>query len=115
MAYTFEIVSVSPVLSFFNHQQKKRQHNSVGTEYVGAYQCTLDAFLASVETVPSHRDWELDAVVDTVVKFWLNHAEQVKHWKQRLEDAGAESLLVARVGDLRSFQVEFERLLGQNF
>jgi hypothetical protein len=114
MEYTFELVGVSPILSFFNHQQTIDQHiPRRGAEYLGAYRCTLDAFLDSVKTVPPERQWNLDAVVDSVVSFWLNNAEPIRHWNQRLRDAGAENVLVARVADFRALQNEFESLLGR--
>ena len=112
MEYAFEIVGVSPVLSFFNHQQETRQKSRIGPEYLGAYHCTLDAFIESIEDVSPRRGWNLDGVVDSVISFWLNNAEPIYHWKKRLEDAGAENLLVARVGDLDSLRAEFESLLG---
>lgn len=113
-SYSFEIVGISPVLAFFNHQQEAQRQPNTGAEYLGAYQCTLDAFIRSVESVPSQRGWNLDQVVDTVIGFWLNHAEQVRHWKRRLEDAGTQNLLVARVADLHSLRVEFEFLYGSD-
>lgn len=110
MKYSFEIVGVSSILSFFNHQQASQRQ--AGAEYLGAYQCTLDAFIESVESTPMRHNWNLDQVVDTVIKFWLNNAEQVYHWKHRLKDAGAQNLLVARVADLDALRAEFESLLG---
>jgi plasmid maintenance system antidote protein VapI len=115
MEYSFEIVGISPVLSFFTHQQQIQAHPHPGAEYLGAYQCTLDAFIESVETLPMRRGWHLDRVVDTVINFWLNNADQVNHWKQRLRDAGAQNLLIARVADLDSLRAEFEFLLGDDF
>lgn len=116
MKYTFALLGISPVLDFFNHQQKFIQKTtSNGIEYLGSYQCTLDAFLESVETVSPGRDWEMDQVVDTVIKFWMNNSEHIRYWKKRLQDAGNENLLVARVADFKSLQAEFESLLGNNF
>ncbi len=112
MEYSFEIVGVAPVVSFFDQQQEIHSR-PVGAEYLGAYRCTLDAFIQSIETIPNRRNWQLDRVVDTVIHFWLNNAESVRHWKQRLEDAGAQNLLVARVADLEALRMEFESLLGQ--
>lgn len=112
MQYSFEIVGVSPVLSFFSHQYESQNQAHPGAEYVGAYQCTLDAFIESVESVPVRRSWNLDQVVDTVISFWLNNAEQIHHWKRRLEDAGGQNLLVARVADLEALRTEFEMLFG---
>jgi hypothetical protein len=115
MKYTFELLGISPILDFFNHQQKFLQKTPLpGIEYLGTHECTLDAFLESVETVPSKRSWDMDKVVDTVIQFWLNNSEPIRYWKARLDDAGHDNLLVARVGDLKSLQAEFESLLGKN-
>lgn len=112
MEYTFDIVGVSPVLSFFNHQQTIQKTPRIGAEYLGAYRCTLDAFIASVETIPMRQGWNLDRIVDSVVNFWLNNAEMIGHWRYRLEDAGAENLLIGRVASLDALRAEFESLLG---
>ncbi|GCL38524.1 MAG: hypothetical protein ACKO9I_18050 [Sphaerospermopsis kisseleviana] len=116
MNYTFDIVGVSPILYFFNHQQQsleKPLHQKV--EYLGTQTCTLDAFLESVESVPTAGSWNLDQVVDTVIEFWLNNAETIQYWKTRLQDAGKDNLLVARVGEITALQAEFESLLGKNW
>lgn len=109
MEYTFDILGVSPVLHFFNHQQE--HHSQAGAEYVGAFRCTLDAFLESVETVPPKRGWELDEVVDTVINYWMKNSDSIQHWSQRLKDAGTQNLLVARVASIKALKVEFESLL----
>ena len=115
MKYTFELLGISPVLDFFNHQQKLLQNSlSIGIEYVGSYECTLDAFIESVETVPPKREWNMDEVVDTVIQFWVNHSEPIRYWKARLDDAGHNNLLVARVADIKALKAEFESLLDQN-
>lgn len=111
MEYSFEFVGIAPVLSFFTHQQKFQHQPRRGAEYLGTYQCTLDALLDSVEQVPLRRGWHLDGVVDSVIHFWLNNAEQIQHWKHRLQDAGAENLLVARIADAEALRIEFESLL----
>lgn len=115
MQYTFEILGVSPILHFFNHQQEILQHKRHhAAEYLGAYRCTLDALIQTVETVPPEREWNLDQVVDSVINFWLNNSENVQRWKKRLEDAGNENLLITRVADMKSLKTEFESLLNQS-
>jgi plasmid maintenance system antidote protein VapI len=111
MEYSFELVGVSPVLSFFKHQQVLQQRQRTGAAYLGTYHCTLDALIESVEEMPMRNNWNLDRVVDTVINFWLNNSEKISHWKKRLDDAGADNLLVARVADLDSLKIEFEALL----
>lgn len=115
MKYSFDLLGVSPVLYFFNQQQQiQQQKPQTGVEYVGTYKCTLDAVLESVEPLPPMRGWDLDGVVDTVINFWVNNSDTIQYWKERLQDAGSENLLVARVGDIQSLQAEFESLLGKN-
>jgi predicted GTPase len=116
MKYTFDIVGVSPVWHFFNHQQQtSATAQPQAVEYLGTQTCTLDAFLESVEPVPAKWGWNLDQVVDTVIQFWVNNAESIQYWKRRLQDAGGDNLLVARVADIASLQAEFESLLGKKW
>lgn len=113
MKYTFDIVGVSPVLYFFNHQHQTLQNpNHTGVEYFGTHKCTLDALLQSLEAIPAKSGWNLDRAVDTVVKFWMNNSDSILYWKARLADAGRDNLLVARVADIKSLKAEFESLLG---
>lgn len=115
MIYLFEFVGIIPVLSFFSHQYgRDNAAPSPRAEYLASHRCTLDAFLSSVETVPQKRGWDLDPIVDSVINFWLNNADQVGLWKQRLEDAGSETLLVARVANVKALQAEFESLLDHD-
>lgn len=112
MTYTFDILGVSPVLYFFNQKQEILQtEGEIGIEYLGTHRCTLDAFLESVETVSPNKEWDLDGVVETVIDFWLKNAESISYWKDRLEDAGRENLLVARVADIYSLRATFESIL----
>ncbi len=112
MAYTFEILGVSPVLHFFTCQQDiLGQKPQTGVEYVGSYKCTLDALLESTETVAKSQGWHLDQVVDTVVNFWMTNVDSIRHWQRRLDDAGEQNLLVSRLADFKSLQSEFEWLL----
>ncbi|MEH2114408.1 hypothetical protein [Nostoc sp.] len=114
MKYTFDIVGISPLLQFFNHQQQseKKSHHQ-GVEYLGMPTCTLDTFLESVESVPPKWGWNLDQVVDTVIQFWLNNSDSIRYWKVRLSDAGKDNLLVTRLADITALQAEFESLLDK--
>lgn len=115
MQYIFDIVGVSPILHFFNHQQESLQKSQTQrVEYVGTQICTLDAFLESIESVPSNGEWYIDQIVETVIEFWLNNGDSIQYWKTRLKDAGRDNLLVARLADIKSLQAEFESLLYKN-
>ncbi|MEN9202453.1 MAG: hypothetical protein Q6K80_02945 [Thermostichus sp. DG_1_6_bins_120] len=112
MQYTFEIIGVAPTLDFFRHQQELAQR-PCGVEYLGTSPCTLDALLGSLEEIPSRRGWDLDSLIDTVIRFWWNNPDLVGLWRSRLRDAGEDSLLISRLGHIQSLQQEFEWLLGQ--
>jgi len=115
MSYTFDILGVSPLLDFFTQQQKIKETTApLDLEYVGSYKCTLDSFIESVETVSGQNNWEMDRVVDTVISFWMNNGEKISYWTERLEDAGSENLLVARVGDIQGLKITFESLIQSN-
>ncbi|WP_254564634.1 hypothetical protein [Oscillatoria sp. HE19RPO] len=112
MEYTFDILGVSPILYFFNQQQEKVIADSgVGVEYLATPKCTLDAFIDSVQTVSPSKEWDLDGVVQTVINFWMHNPDKIGYWKERLEDAGEQNLLVARVADLGSLRATFESIL----
>ncbi|MEQ8468877.1 hypothetical protein [Coleofasciculus sp. E1-EBD-02] len=114
MNYTFDILGVSPILDFFNHQQRIGEKvTPPGVEYLGTYQCTLDAFLESVETVPTQKGWNMDRAVDTVIQFWMNHPDRIRYWKDRLEDAGNASVLVSRIADMPSLKAQFNSLFKE--
>lgn len=116
MKFTFDIVGVSPVLHFFNHQQQNSLSSSqLGVEYISTHICTLDALIESVEPIPKKWDWDMDEVVGCVIKFWMNNSESVCYWKSRLTDAGNDNLLVARVANVTALQAEFEALLRKNW
>jgi hypothetical protein len=44
----------------------------------------------------------------------MNNAESINYWKSRLQDAGHDSLLVARVADMNYLPGELESLLEKN-
>ncbi|MGI0487292.1 hypothetical protein ACN4EK_17755 [Pantanalinema rosaneae CENA516] len=112
MAYTFEILGVSPVVDFFNYQQTiLHQPSRPAVNYLGAYRCTLDALIESVETVPPHSGWHVDQAIQTVIDFWMRNTDSVHHWKNRLNDAGSQNLLVSRLSTFEALRSEFNLLL----
>lgn len=114
MSYSFEILGVSPVLQFFNHQQEiMQQQPRTGVEYLGSPHCTLDAVLKLAETAAPQRGWPVDRVVDTVIQFWLHNSERIQYWKHRLDDAGNQNLLVARLADFQALKAEFDLLFDR--
>lgn len=115
MNYAFGIVGISPVLNFFQHQLNNQENSqAIGVEYIGSPICTLDALLNSLESIPSKSGWNNDEVINTVIEFWMNNSDSIRYWKLRLDDAGKDNLLVARLADIQTLKHEFELLLDKN-
>jgi hypothetical protein len=111
MSYSFDIIGVSPVIQFFDHQQREEQHPDRSKAYLGSYCCTLDAFIEATEAIHRKPDWDWDAIVSTIVEFWLSQESDVRRWKRELESAAGESnLLVGRVVNYNRLRSEFEAL-----
>ncbi|GAB4217948.1 MAG: hypothetical protein OHK0012_24580 [Synechococcales cyanobacterium] len=114
MHYSFEILGVLPILQFFHYQtQVIPARHFLGAEYLGSSHCTLDAFLGSLESSVQKRGWDLDAVTNAVVEFWVHNQEGIGRWQRRLRDAGHQSLVVARVSHPQGLQQEFDYLLSR--
>jgi len=105
MHYTFEILGVLPVLHFIQYQAQVRPTTAA---YLACHRCTLDGFLGSLEHL--EQNWDLEAITQTVVAFWLHNQEGIHRWQHRLRDAGHSSLVVARLSHLSGLQQEFEHL-----
>ncbi|MEB3274575.1 MAG: hypothetical protein ACO4AI_11725 [Prochlorothrix sp.] len=113
MTFSFDLLGVSPMLDFFHHQQNQRnREQSGGAAYVGTHECTLDSFIRSVEEVTPDRGWNIDEAVDAVIQYWMRNEQHVRHWHDRLRDAGQENLLVGRLADVKALRIELEALVG---
>ncbi|MEM7555978.1 MAG: hypothetical protein AAF378_18150 [Cyanobacteria bacterium P01_A01_bin.84] len=115
MKYAFDIVGVSPILNFFNHQQQCIDDGkNQGLEYLGTQTFTLDTLIENVEPLTPKWGWDKDEVVGTVINFWMNNSDSIRYWKSRLDDAGRDNLLVTRVAEMKALQAEFESLINLN-
>ena len=111
MKYTFEIIGVAPILTFFNYQQKLEQNENRSKAYLGSYECSLDGFIESVNTVTRKPDWDWDDVIKSMVNFWLKNEEKVRYWQQQFKPVPTEEILMARVANIDALRFEFESLL----
>lgn len=106
------MLCIAPVLQFFQHQQRVETTRKRSQAFLGSYCCTLDAFIEATEAVHRKPDWDWDAIVGTIVAFWLSQDTDIRHWKQQLAIAqGDQNLIVARVVNYDSLRHEFETLL----
>ncbi len=110
MAYTFDIVGVTPIGKFvqFQHQFSRKRNRS--KTYLGSYDCSLDGLIKATKMIPHKPDWDWDQVLAEIVNFWIQSEEPIQHWKQELAVVQEESLLVGRVANSDSLRHEFESL-----
>ena len=112
MSYNFEIIGITPVLTFFNYQQQVENDPQRSKAYIGSYFCTLDAFIESMEMIPRKPQWNWDEVTKTMIDLWLSHEDVVRQWQQELETVQDNNLIIARVANLEALRQEFEHLFN---
>ena len=111
MNYTFDILGVTPVFTFFNYQQEVENNPRRSMAYLGSPECTLDGLIQATELIPDKPDWDWDAVVKTMVNFWLHHESNIQTWRREMASFCEATLLVARVANTQILRQEFEALL----
>jgi hypothetical protein len=110
MSYTFDIIDIVPVLSFFDYQQQTEQNPNRSKAYLGSYQCTLDAFIQATKMVQKKPDWDWDRVVESMVNFWLKNEHNIRYWQDKLESTDRENLIIGRVVNFDRLRTELEYL-----
>ena len=108
MSYNFEIIGITPVLTFFDYQQTLETDSQRSKTYLGSYHCTLDSFIESTDMIPAKPKWDWEEVTQTMINFWLKHENSVRHWHSELKQAQSDSFLIARVANLEGLRHEFE-------
>lgn len=113
MAYTFDIVGVTPIAKFvqFQHQFARKPNRS--KTYLGSYDCSLDGLIKATKMIPHKPNWDWDQVLQEIVNFWLRSEESIQHWNQQLKAVREESLLVARITNSDALRQEFEYLFQE--
>ena len=112
MSYNFELIGVTPVLTFFNYQQELENDPQRSKAYLGSYHCTLDAFIESTQKIPHKPQWNWDEVIETMIHFWLSNEDTVRHCQQELKNSQNDNLIIARVANVEALRQEFEHLLS---
>lgn len=113
MAYTFDIVGVTPIAKFVQFQHQFTRKRDRAKTYLGSYDCSLDGLIKATKMLPDKPDWDWDEVLEEMINFWMQSEEPIQHWKQELETVKEESLLVARVANSEALRQEFEFLFKQ--
>ncbi|NJL02573.1 MAG: hypothetical protein HC838_14360 [Spirulinaceae cyanobacterium RM2_2_10] len=109
MSYTFDIVGISPVFNFMDRQSPDRIAVT-SKAYLGSPECSLDAFMRSVDLLSEKPAWNWDEVMTAIVNFWLVNEERIRYWKTELAIARDDHLLVAYIAHVEALRHELEQL-----
>ncbi|MDB9312500.1 hypothetical protein PN462_05235 [Spirulina sp. CS-785/01] len=112
MSYTFDIVGLASVVTFFDYQQKVESNPHRSKAYFGTQFCTLDAFIESANLIPQKPDWNWEEVVQSMIHFWLRQEDKIRYWQEELNQANDDNLLVGRVANVPALRHELESLLN---
>ncbi|NJN48518.1 MAG: hypothetical protein HC805_00215 [Alkalinema sp. RL_2_19] len=109
--FTFDIIGITPILHFFNYQQKRQAASSnSGVAYLSSHRCSLDAILRTIDHTDFDPTWQTDELAKTVVNFWLGNLDSVTHWQDRLKTADHQTILVTRIAHTHALRHELEAL-----
>ncbi len=111
MSYTFDILGVTPMLTFFNYQQQVECNPQRSMAYLASFNCTLDGLIDATDLIPQKPDWDWDMVIGAMVKFWVHHESLVEQWRQEMISLGEQSLLVGRIANTQLLRQQFESLI----
>ncbi|OKH11316.1 hypothetical protein [[Limnothrix rosea] IAM M-220] len=111
MSYSFDLLGVTPLINFFEYQQKNEQDPYRPKTYIGSYNCTLDSFIDAMDMIPKKPEWDWDQVVEKMVQFWVRHEDRVRACEDDLNvDSDEPQLVIARVVNIEALRDNFELL-----
>ena len=71
----------------------------------------LDALLDWTGGVADQQHWDLHALHQQVMHFWVDQASEIQTWQIRLRSLPRDQCLVAALGSSRDWCLHWERLL----
>ncbi len=108
MKYHFDIIGVTSVWDFFQHQQQVEQSPDRSCAYLGSYTCTIDGLIKATETIQHRPSWDWDVIVALMINFWLQDGDRISQWRSELRNAEETSLIVGRIANFSHLRHELE-------
>ena len=84
-----------------------------GLTMMGFRPLSLDELMQWSQLICNQQKWDVDAIRQDIMSTWLDQAEDITRWRQRLDQAPAEIELLAGIGDQRSWGDHWEGMLRQ--
>jgi len=108
LAFLLQFCGVSDPLQLFYLEQSSI---SQGPVFAGFRPFQLDDLLGWALDTARGRGWDLEVIHSTVVDVWLERAEAIRQWQQRLLVEPHDRRLVAGLGTQHDWECRCEAML----
>lgn len=109
MAYLLQFCGVTDPLQLFYLEQCSA--DGIGPAFTGFRPFRLDALLAWALETASQRRWDRELTERTVLSAWMERAEAIAQWQQRLKHESWDCRLVTGLGTQRDWEQRCEAML----
>jgi hypothetical protein len=108
MTYLLQFCGVTDPLQLFYLEQSSIKQ---GPAFAGFRPFQLDDLLGWALETARGRDWNLETIHSTVVDVWLERAEAIRQWQQRLLMEPNDRRIVAGLGTQYDWERRCEAML----
>jgi hypothetical protein len=109
MAYLLQFCGVTEPLQLFYLEQGAA--DGIGPAFAGFRPFRLDAVLSWALETASRRQWDPDLTERTVMQVWMERAEAIDQWQQRLRQEPGDCRLVTGLGTQQDWERRCEAML----
>ena len=106
MTYLLQFSGLTDPLRLFYLEQVS------GPAFAGFRPLQLDDLLGWSEAIGRQRHWDGVAIHNAVMEAWLEKAELIRQWQERLRHAPQDPLVVAGLGTTQDWERPCEDLLA---
>ena len=84
-----------------------------GLKLMGFRPLSLDELMHWSQHIADQQCWDAYEIRNNVMSTWLDQAEEISSWRQRLQQAPADVELLAGIGDQHTWRDHWEGMLRQ--
>lgn len=113
MTYLLQFCGFSDPLQLFYLEQRSgaAEPSTTGPVFAGFRPFQLDDLLGWALETARARQWDSDQIQRTVLDAWMDRADVIRQWQQRLQLEPADRLLVTALGSRQDWRQRCETLL----
>jgi hypothetical protein len=111
MTYLLQFCGVSEPLQMFYLEQSAGPECPSGPVFGGFRPFQLDDLLGWAQDSARQRGWDPEGIHATVLNVWMERADVIRQWQQRLREEPRDRVLVAGLGTRDDWRRRCERML----